>query len=362
MKPRRPLRSLPTGLVSAALAVMLSTASDSSAGAGEAPALSADRALTRIAFGSCADQRLPQPIWDTVVAAEPDLFLFLGDNVYGDVSSGALDELRDAYARLSRVPGFRRLRATTPLMAIWDDHDYGVNDGGADFPHRGASEALFLRFWEVPPTAPRARREGLYEAAVFGPPGRRVQVILLDTRWFRSPLAPTDERNARGREHYRPDPDPTKTMLGPAQWDWFEARLGEPAELRLLVSSVQVLADGHGYERWGNLPAERRRLVELIAKTGANGVVLLSGDRHFGALYRRTGGTPYPLHEVTSSSLNRPSRRARESGPHQIGAAYGAENFGLVRIDWERGRIALELRALDGSAARRLRVDLDTLR
>jgi alkaline phosphatase D len=105
-----------------------------------------------------------------------------------------------------------------------------------------------------------------------------VQVILLDTRFFRSPLKPTDQRNAPGRERYLPDEDPTKTMLGEAQWAWLADRLREPAEVRLIVSSVQVLAEGHGWERWGNFPRERQRLYDLIRDTGARGVVYLSGD------------------------------------------------------------------------------------
>ena len=113
-----------------------------------------------------------------------------------------------------------------------------------------------------------------------------MQVILLDTRWFRSALKPSDDRGKPGKERYLPDADPAKTMLGEAQWRWLEEQLRQPAELRLLVSSIQVVAEGHGWERWGNFPLERQRLYRLIADTRAQGVVFLSGDRHVGALYR----------------------------------------------------------------------------
>ena len=46
------------------------------------------RPLTRIAFGSCAYQERPQPIWAAVVSYRPELFIFAGDNVYGDVRDG----------------------------------------------------------------------------------------------------------------------------------------------------------------------------------------------------------------------------------------------------------------------------------
>jgi alkaline phosphatase D len=331
------------------------------AGDGWAPLPPETTVIDRIAFGSCADQRPPQPFWDVILAEAPQLLILMGDNVYGDVSSAEMIELREAYAALAAQPGFQRARARVPILPIWDDHDYGANDAGGDFPHRQESAALFRAFWRVPADSARGQRVGLYEACMFGPAGRRLQVILLDMRSFRSPLRPTDERGAPGKERYLPDPDPAKTMLGEAQWAWLTERLREPADLRLLVSSIQVLAEGHGWERWGNLPLERERLIRLIAETGAGGIVFLSGDRHLGSIYERTGDAPYPLYEITSSSFNRPFRDAREQDPLQQGDIYTEANFGMVRIDWPAGRVALELRADDGALVRSAIVDLSLL-
>ena len=189
----------------------------------------------------------------------------------------------------------------------------------------------------------------------------RLQVILLDTRSFRSPLTPTDQRGAPGKERYLPDPDPAKTMLGDAQWAWLEEQLRRPAELRLIVSSVQVLADGHGWERWGNLPRERARLLELIARTRANGVIFLSGDRHVGGLYRQGDRVPYPLYEITSSGLNMTYPAVREAGPLRLGAVYGRENFGTIDVDWWAGEVALSVRALNGEPVRRAMVPIGAL-
>ena len=305
--------------------------------------------MTRIAFGSCLDQKLPQPILDTVRAYDPDLFLFLGDNVYGDVSSGWMTELKRAYAVLDRNANFRALRDETRFLAIWDDHDYGANDAGAGFRWRVASEKLFLDFWRVPADDPRRHRKGIYTSHLQGPPGRRVQIILLDTRFFRADFRRTGQRQPK----YKSDSDPARTMLGDDQWAWLEAELRKPADLRLLVSSIQVLADGHGWERWGHLPRERQRLFDAIRRTAAKGVVLLSGDRHFGAIYANETVVGYPLYEMTSSSLNRPWRGADESDPRQIGAVLGAENFGAIDIDWSVRTVTLSLRGLDGKSARR---------
>ena len=261
------------------------------AAGGTSPALAQDAApLTRIAFGSCAHQTKPQPIWDAVLAYRPELFVFLGDNVYGDVTSPALTELREAYAQAATIEGYAKVRATVPVLATWDDHDYGQNDAGGEFPFRAATKQLFLDFWQVPADDPRRTHDGIYDARTFGPEGMRVQLIVLDTRSFRSPLRLTGEPGVPGKGPYLPDPDPAKTMLGAAQWAWLRAQLLQPAELRLIVSSVQVLAEGHGWEGWDNLPLERIRLLELIDQTGAGGVIFVSGDRHVGALYQRPTG------------------------------------------------------------------------
>jgi alkaline phosphatase D len=317
--------------------------------------------LTRIAFGSCADQRRAQPIWDAVLRYAPQAFIFAGDNVYGDVSGETLDELREAYAQTGAVPGFQGIRTGPRVLAVWDDHDYGANDAGAEFRFKHESKALFLDFWQVPPDDPRRTREGIYHAVVFGPPGQRVQVVLLDTRWFRSPLRRADTADAPGKGRYRPDPDPEKTLLGAAQWRWLEQRLRDPADLRLVVSSVQVLAEDHGWERWGNLPGELERLIDLVRSTGANGVILLSGDRHFGGLYQRRDGVPYPFHEITSSSLNRPYWNADEHDSTGTEAVYGGENFGTVDIDWWAQRATLSVRSLNGEAVRSAVIPLASL-
>ncbi len=308
--------------------------------------------LRRIGFGSCIDQTKPQPIWDTVLADAPGLFIFGGDNVYASEQPWSLERLEQAYALEAAVPGFDRLRRTVPHLAIWDDHDYGLNDGGAGFPHKQASKSAFLRFWGIPPDDPRGQRDGLYHAQVFGPPGQQVQVILLDTRWFRSPWKVTDQRNAPGKERYLPDANPGTTMLGEAQWRWLQEQLRQPAQVRLIVSGIQVIVEGHGWERWGNFPLERQRLYRLIAETRAQGVVFLSGDRHLGAIYRETQGVPYPLHELTSSGITHPWREAAEAGPNRLGELFTELHYGAVEIDWERQSLQLALKDLRGAPRR----------
>jgi alkaline phosphatase D len=290
--------------------------------------------LTRIAFGSCAHQDKPQPIWDTILGYRPELFIFAGDNVYGDVSSEAMTELRAAYARAAAIEGHAKLRRAVPVLATWDDHDYGRNDAGAEYPLRDVSQRIMLDFFDEPADSPRRQRPGVYRADVFGPVGRRVQVILLDTRYFRSAL-----RRGTMSGRYARSGDPRDTMLGPTQWDWLGRELRRPAELRLLVSSVQVIAEDHDYERWDELPHERERLLALVGEAGARGLVALSGDRHQAELSVLEGtAAGYPLYDLTSSSLNRPLGGSSAHNRHRVGPVVDVSNFGSVDVDWE-GRV-----------------------
>lgn len=314
--------------------------------------------LTRIGFGSCASQEEDQAIWDSVTTSNPELFLYIGDNVYGDVWSRDpnMPELREAYALLAQSAPFARLRKSTPVWPMWDDHDYGQNDQGGTYDFKYGGEALFEEAWALPANDPRRKRDGVYHAEVVGKPGQRVQIILLDTRFFRSDLKPTDEQNAPGKERYLPDPDPAKTMLGEAQYAWFAQQLEKPAEIRLIVSSVQVIAEGHGWEAWKTLPTDRKKFYNVIEQSGAERVVLLSGDRHAAALYRHDDALSYPLYEITSSSLNLPASRWRnesgetrvEDGPRRLGTMEYDVNFGMIEIDWESEKIDLILHGEDG--------------
>jgi len=195
-----------------------------------------------------------------------------------------------------------------------------------------------------------------------------VQVILLDTRYHRSALkrAPKPLPGERVPP-YVPNPDPDATVLGAEQWKWLEGELKKPAEVRLLVSSIQVIADEHPYEKWGNFPKERDRLYSLIRSTGASGVVILSGDRHLAEVsLDPKAAVGYPLYDVTSSGLNQGSKgwRAPEKNSHRVaGMPYG-DNFGVVLIDWSSDdpRLTLQVRDEDGDVACGVKVRLSTLK
>lgn len=356
--------------------VALSVSPEAPSGAIRArPILSApldeQKSLTRIVFASCAQQNEDQSIWDRIAAENPGLVIYFGDNVYGDVRSNdrALPELKAAYMRLADSEPFSRVRAAAPVLTVWDDHDFGMNDAGGDYQLKEQSEKLFEYVWAIGAEDVRAQRPGVYGAWIIGEQGKRVQVIMLDTRYFRSPLKPTDEMGARGKERWLPDADPAKTMLGEAQWAWLEEELKKPADLRLLVSSIQIMSEGHGWEAWREFPLERQKLYDLIKRTGAKNLIALSGDRHSAALYQREDVIDYPLFEATSSSLNLPASKWRaqsgdtwvEPDPNRLGDMYYDANYGRIDIDWEGDFVNVAIVGADGATVLEKALDFNSL-
>ncbi len=331
--------------------------------------------ISRIAFGSCAKQWLAQPIWDTVIAAEPDLFLFLGDAIYGDTDGTSAwqvtgGQLAGEWNRLADKPEIRRLMASVPVMATWDNHDYGSHDGGAEFPLKRRSADIFLDFFDEPPDSARRQREGVYQARIFGPDGRRVQIMLLDTRYFRSRPVP-DERPAEEKQRlnmvgrYAPTTDPAATLLGEEQWLWMAAQLEQPAELRLIASSTQIIPDEKGMDEWGNFPHERQRLIDLLRDADVEGVILLSGNVH----YAEVSGLEvldYPLIELTASGLTHVNEGyAAMPNAYRVGGPVVDLNFGMVEIEWDAAggpRVTISLRNVSGDVPFAYSFELEKLR
>ena len=103
------------------------------------PALSADTVITRFAFGSCVNENRDMKFWDVIAAQNPQAFLLIGDNVYGDTrptNVADMPTLTASYKKLNSRVEFDRFRRNIPMMTTWDDHDYGFNNGGKHFKHK----------------------------------------------------------------------------------------------------------------------------------------------------------------------------------------------------------------------------------
>lgn len=302
-------------------------------------------APVKISFGSCLGQNRSMQILETIAAGRPDAFLFLGDNVYAD--SEKPSEIQAAYQQLASSDAFVKLRDSTRVLAVWDDHDYGLNDAGRHFTAREKSEQIFESFWDGMHPSPRKNRAGVYSSYWLEKNGFLVHIIMLDTRFFRSDLL---REKINDKEQYVPDYTSSgKTMLGDQQWQWFTRQLSRVAHVTIIASSIQILPREHRYEKWHNLPHQRVKLLNAIHGAELSNVILISGDRHFAEImqveYRNRLFT-----EVTSSSLNWPYNYAIEQNINRKGGAYRSQNFGMIDIKRAENFIRLSINDIAGSA------------
>ena len=300
----------------------------------------------KIGFASCLNQNKAMPIFSTIKAEGFDLFLMMGDNVYGNSKSEDLKELSLAYSKQRQ--NFDKLDFDFPFEAIWDDNDYGLGDGGKEYHLKDKSKKLFLDFWDISNDDPRRKRSGLYHEIIKDFKGKSIQILFLDTRTFRDNLKPSDDKGAVGKERYIPFLDSTLTMLGDEQWQWLAQKMSVAIDYRFIISSIQFLAIGHGWECWNNLPYERQKLINLIDKSNIEHTVFLSGDRHRGGLYQLKTKTNKIISEMTSSSLNVPYSNSEEPGPLRVGSTYSRENYGVIQLDELQDSISVSLKNIKG--------------
>jgi len=312
--------------------------------------------ISRIAFGSCAQQDKAQPILDTVLRHNPDVFVYLGDNIYGDTKD--MKVLGDKYAKLAAKPEFQRLKKGTRVLATWDDHDFGWNDAGRHYPFKKESKEIFLNFWEEPANSPRRSHEGIYTSYIFEGNGRRVQLILLDNRTFRDDL-----RTYRGEFHsdnqffypldYHPHQTSDSTLLGAAQWQWLEAELRKPADVRIIGSGSQFGISYNGYEAWANFPHEQQRMLDLIKKTRANGVLFITGDVHYAEISELRDKDLYPIYDITSSGITSTWHFATPN-KNRIEGPVMENHFGLLSIDWSKPDPVIKMEIYDNRNNQRI--------
>lgn len=294
----------------------------------------AQKHSTKIAFGSCGHQDNPLLIYDVVVKHNPDLFVFLGDNIYCDTYN--MDTLRVKYDKLNRKPTFQNLKKNVPIIATWDDHDFGWNDAGRHYKFKKESKEIFLDFFNEPNNSERRKREGVYTSYYYEKNGKKLQIILLDVRTFRDDLLKrTVEENIF---FYKPDYVPYQnadsTLLGTAQWKWLEKELTITADIRIIGSGSQFGIEYNGYEAWSNFPFEQQKFLDLVKKTKANGVLFISGDVHYAEISKIETPNLYPIYDITSSGL---SSRWHFATPNKnrIEGPIMENHFGLITIDWK---------------------------
>lgn len=294
------------------------------------------KCISKIAFGSCGSQNKPLPVFDVVVKHKPDLFIFLGDNIYGDTDN--MDTLKSKYSRLEKKESFRNLKKNTEIIATWDDHDYGRNDAGRHYPFKNESKKIFLDFFNEPENSERRTREGIYTSYLYNCKGKKLQIILLDNRTFRDNLKKYNGEVASDpryfyRLEYGPYQVSDSTLLGEQQWMWLENELLKPADIRLIGSGSQFGIEFNGYESWANFPHEQKRMLNLIRKTKAGGVLFLTGDVHHAEISKLAEPDIYPVYDITASGLSSIWHFAAPN-KNRIEGPVMDNHFGLLTIDW----------------------------
>ena len=256
-----------------------------------APAIGAP-ARSRIAFSSCVGRSgfMTAAIWAEMSARTRfDVLLMLGDNTYAD--STLPERQRRAYYDYRGVLGYAEITRRVPTYAIWDDHDYGPNDSDRTAVGKEVSLQTFQQFWANPaygqPSDP-----GVYFKFSRG----EIDFFMLDNRYHRSPNRAPD--------------DGTKTMLGAAQLAWFKREvLASRAKVKIIASGSEWETNGH-LDSWTSFARERDEIFGFLREHDVQGVILLSGDRHFTGAYQIGGRfievTSGPLGSTTTNGVNKP--------------------------------------------------------
>eukprot|EP01118_Nematostelium_gracile_P011443 TRINITY_DN4058_c0_g1_i1.p1 TRINITY_DN4058_c0_g1~~TRINITY_DN4058_c0_g1_i1.p1 ORF type:complete len:427 (-),score=97.64 TRINITY_DN4058_c0_g1_i1:3-1232(-) len=316
---------------------------------GRSPRLDLEKPLTKIAFGSCNNQDWNQSIFDSVVQYKPQLWIWLGDVVYNDdrvflgiFNPSTPEMMHEKYTKQKNSSHYQKLIKNTPVIGIWDDHDFGINNGGKEFEFKKDGQHQFLSFLNEPTDSVRWTREGIYNSYTIGPVGKRIKIILIDSRYFRDP----EESGLYGGD-----------MLGERQWQWLKLELAQSdADMHLISSSIQLLPrDIPIIEKWANYPKSYNRLMSIFQETKPKGLFIISGDVHHAELFKKNCiGVGYPVYEATSSGLTHSCYDSLSvvcdyvlnsvmKSEIQTGV-YTRKNFGTIEIDWDRKEITMQIR------------------
>jgi alkaline phosphatase D len=246
----------------------------------------------RIAIGSCvyineegADREGGSPyggnyeIFDVLAAQEPDIMLWMGDNVYYRENDYEHREgLIHRWTHDRQMPKFLPVFANTINYATWDDHDYGPNDLGRNYWLKEDATEIFQLMWGNP-TAGLPETPGIFTYVNWGD----ANIYLLDNRTYQAPVTGNPEAF-----------DEPKPYFGKEQIDWLIDQLvwtksqsknngsSYPSRFNLIVMGSQALNTSDNPYSFYNATEEWQYLMDRIVAEGIRGVIFLSGDVHFG--------------------------------------------------------------------------------
>ena len=294
-----------------------------------------------LSFGSCNNQNIENKLFKEILKNKPEAFIWGGDIIYSDTDKPQV--LATNFKKFKEDSTYKNFAKKTKILGTWDDHDYGINDGGYENPIKQEAQHILLDFLNVPKNDKRREQEGVYYSETIKKDNNTIKIILLDTRYFRTELT----KDPTGKKRYIPT---TKgTMLGETQWQWLEKELEtSTAEFNIIVSSIQFLSNKHGFETWGNMPNEVEKLKNIILKTKAKNTIILSGDRHIAEISKIKIGNKKPLIDFTSSGLTHAyTGFTEEENPFRINKVVHEINFGLLKFDFKNKKVLFEIRGIE---------------
>ncbi len=296
-----------------------------------------------IAFGSCNHQNAPNSLWNDILKNKPNLWIWGGDIIYADTENMKL--MQSYYNLVKNDSNYANFKNNVDILGTWDDHDFGINDGGAEYIRKDSAQQLLLDFLDVPINDARRNQKGIYHSQLFKIGKKSIKVILLDTRYFRTALT----EDPSGKKRYIPNMDNNGTMLGMTQWNWLESELkNSNSDFNIIMSSIQFLSHEHGWESWGNMPHEVEKLQQIIVDSKAKGVLILSGDRHLSEISAKNlEGLKYPLYDFTSSGLTHSYENYTfEPNEYRKSTVISVKSFGILNFDLQSNSVTMELRGL----------------
>jgi alkaline phosphatase D len=342
----------------------------------------------RFAFASCQHYEAGYyAAWRDVVAADPDLVVFLGDYHYENYARNPADrvrahaspdpktlvEYRRRYEQYRLDPALQAAHLQCCWLATWDDHEVRNDYANLENAEEQPPEVFLLRraaayqsWWEHMPVRLRARPAGghaqIYASFDFGD---LLRFNVLDTRQYRSPHACSlpGKRGGRMIENCEERLQTTRTMLGVDQEDWLTGRLASsPAGWNVIAQQLlfapldQKPGPGESFwsDNWDGAPAARNRLLRSIADRNVGNPIVIGGDIHsFWAndVYLDGVGSPIVATEFTGTSISSGGigyegiRAVLPENPHV--KFFDSRSRGYALCDITKSRWNVQFRAVD---------------
>lgn len=249
-------------------------------------------------------------IFRTMASMQTDFMLWLGDNLYlrpSDYGSAAGIQYR--YSLTRKAPELAELFASRPNYAIWDDHDFGPDDSNRSFELKNTSQEVFRDYWANKSYGSEFDH-GIYSSFTWSD----CDFFLMDDRSNRAPNAMNDSVNGK--------PNCEKSFFGEIQLSWLKDKLlSSTATFKFIAVGNQMLNPIAQKEHFKDYPCEFYDLMNFIVSYKIEGVVFLTGDRHFTEVisWQPKGG--YKLYDFTSSPLtstSHPVSAAELKNPNRV--------------------------------------------